>query len=143
MPASRNDTLGFVVHDVARLLSWHFDRRAQEHGLTRSQWQVLAHLWRDDGLQQKALAEQMDITAITLTGLLDRLERDGWVTRKEEPQDRRAKRVYLTPKVEPVMANIRKLAREVRQHATQGLNKAEQQQLLDLLVRVRSNLADR
>ncbi len=143
MPASRNDTLGFVVHDVARLLRWHFDRRAQEHGLTRSQWQVLAHLWRDDGLQQKALAEQMDITAITLTGLLDRLERDGWVTRKEDPQDRRAKRVYLTPKVEPVMANIRKLAREVRQHATQGLNKAEQQQLLDLLVRVRSNLADR
>ena len=143
MPASRNDTLGFVVHDVARLLRWHFDRRAQEHGLTRSQWQVLAHLWRDDGLQQKALAEQMDITAITLTGLLDRLERDGWVTRKEDPQDRRAKRVYLTPKVEPVMANIPKLAREVRQHATQGLNKAEQQQLLDLLVRVRSNLADR
>jgi MarR family transcriptional regulator for hemolysin len=143
MAATQYDTLGFVIHDVARLMRWHFDRRAQEHGLTRSQWQVLAHLWRDDGLQQKALAEQMDITAITLTGLLDRLERDGWVVRREDPDDRRAKRVYMTPKVEPVIDNIRKLGKEIRMQAIKGLNKDEQEQLLELLVRVRSNLADR
>jgi MarR family transcriptional regulator for hemolysin len=143
MAVSQHDTLGFLVHDVARMLRWHFDRRAQEIGLTRSQCQVLALLWREEGLQQKALAEQMDVTAITLTGLLDRLERDGWVVRKYDPEDRRAKRVFMTPKVEPVMDNIRKLGREVRLQAVKGLNKEEQEQLLELLVRVRSNLADR
>ena len=143
MAASQYDTIGFVVHDVARLMRWQFDHRAQELGLTRSQWQVLAYLLREDGLQQKVLAEQMDITAITLTGLLDRLERDGWVERREDTEDRRAKRIFLTPKVAPVMANIRKLGKEVRQLALQGLDKDEEEQLLTLLLKVRSNMGNR
>lgn len=138
-----NETLGFVVHDVARMMRWEFDRRAGDIGLTRSQWSVLAHLLRSDGLQQKELAEQMDITAITLTGLLDRMERDGWVERRADPVDRRAKRIFLTEKVAPVMKELRALGREVRKSAQEGLSEAEQQTLISLLLRVRSNLGSR
>jgi MarR family transcriptional regulator for hemolysin len=141
MTDSPNEGLGFVVHDVARMMRWEFDRRASSMKLTRSQWSVLAHLLRSDGIQQKELAEQMDITAITLTGLLDRMEREGWVERRADPGDRRAKRIYLTEKVAPVTKELRSLAREIRKTALQGLSEAEQQQLMSLLVRVRSNLS--
>jgi MarR family transcriptional regulator for hemolysin len=141
MNDSLNEGLGFVVHDVARMMRWQFDRRASGLKLTRSQWSVLAHLLRTDGIQQKELAEQMDITAITLTGLLDRMEREGWVERRADPIDRRAKRIYLTEKVAPVTKELRSLAREVRKSALQGLSDAEQQQLMALLVKVRSNLS--
>jgi Transcriptional regulators len=137
------ESLGFMLHDVARMMRWEFDRRAAELGLTRAQWQVLAHLRRVDGAQQKELAELMDITPITLTGLLDRLERDGWVERRADPSDRRAKRIYLTKKVEPVIKTIQKLGAEVRQQALAGLSEAEQTQLMELLQRMRSNLSNR
>jgi MarR family transcriptional regulator, transcriptional regulator for hemolysin len=143
MNDSPNETLGFVVHDVARMMRWEFDRRASNVGLTRSQWSVLAHLFRADGLQQKELAEQMDITAITLTGLLDRMERDGWVERRADAEDRRAKRIYLTEKVAPVMKELRTLAREVRTLALRGLSETEQQTLMSLLLKVRGNLSSR
>lgn len=138
-----SESIGFIVHDVARMMRWEFDRRAADLKLTRSQWSVLAHLLRSDGIQQKELAEQMDITAITLTGLLDRMERDGWVERRADPVDRRAKRVYLTEKVAPVTKELRALAREVRKTALQGLSEAEQQTLMNLLQRMRANLSIR
>ena len=143
MSDTPSEGLGFVVLDVARMMRWEFDRRASDLKLTRSQWSVLAHLLRNDGIQQKDLADQMDITAITLTGLLDRMERDGWVERRADPVDRRAKRIYLTEKVAPVTKELRALAREVRKTALQGLSEAEQQTLMNLLQRVRANLSIR
>jgi DNA-binding MarR family transcriptional regulator len=136
-----DQSLGFVIHDVARMLRWEFDRRAQTIGLTRSQWSVLAFLLREDGVQQQRLAELMELTPITMTGLLDRLERDGWVERRPDPADRRAKRIFLTKKVLPVMKKLKALGKEVRQFAVEGLSEAEQQTLISLLLRVRTNLS--
>ena len=142
MTPSPHDSLGFLVHDVARLMRWHFDRRAQAVGLTRAQWSVLVLLLREDGVQQKCLAELLDIAPISLSGLLDRLERDGWVERRDDPADRRAKRVYRTAKLGPVLESLRALGAEVRESALQGLSAEEQEQLLDLLQRVRRNLGE-
>ena len=57
-------TLGFVLHDVARLLKRRFEQNARGTGLTRSQWQVLAHLAQNEGIHQGKLAELLDIEAI-------------------------------------------------------------------------------
>jgi|DEB0MinimDraft_12_1074336.scaffolds.fasta_scaffold18767_2 DNA-binding MarR family transcriptional regulator len=136
-----NDALGFVIHDVARMLRWEFDRRAQTFNLTRSQWSVLVALIRENGVQQRTLADIADVTAITMTGLLDRLERDGWVVRKPDPEDRRAKRVYLTDKIDPVMADIKAIVKEVRATALHGLSAQERDQLISLMLRIRQNLS--
>ncbi|MES2627271.1 MAG: MarR family transcriptional regulator [Pseudomonadota bacterium] len=135
-----DQALGFVIHDVARMMRWEFDRRAQTVGLTRSQWFVLAFLLREDGVQQQRLAELMELTPITMTGLLDRLERDGWVERRQDPEDRRAKRIFMTKKVLPVLKKIKALGKEVRKCAVAGLSEQEQEQLISLLLKVRSNL---
>ena len=57
---------GFLVNDVARLLRTTFDRRVRALDLTRSQWWVLNHLFRQDGVTQSDLAEILDIEKATL-----------------------------------------------------------------------------
>jgi MarR family transcriptional regulator for hemolysin len=145
MALLQHDTLGFLLHDVARLMRWEFERKAQNTGLTRSQWRLLLHLARDDGMQQKQLVRILDVTAITLTGLLDRLERDGWIERRDDPTDRRAKRVYLTARVkdEGVIQNLQAIGAEVRQSAVNGLDKQQVQQLMEALQLMRENLSAR
>ena len=87
---------GFILHDVARLLRTTYDRRVRELGLTRSQWWVLTHLFRKDGITQSELAETLELEKPSLGRLLDRLEAKAWVRREACPNDRRAKRIFLT-----------------------------------------------
>src|SRR4029450_9706021 len=54
-------SFGFLLHDVSRLLRKRFDRRARTIGLTRAQWFVMAHLSRNEGLHQSALADIREI----------------------------------------------------------------------------------
>ena len=96
----RISNLGFLVHDVARLMRVAYDRRARALGLTRSQWWVLNYLYFNEGITQSALADLLDVEKPTLGRLLDRLEAKGWIARQADRHDRRAKRVYLTGEVQ-------------------------------------------
>ena len=141
MKAEFEEGLGFAIHDVARLMRWSFDRQSQSLGLTRAQWSVLAHLYRGDGLQQQHLARIMDIAPITLARHLDRLEEKGYIQRREDPQDRRAKMVYLTPKSEPMISKLSKLGREIREQALAGVSASEVAGLMNTLGKIKSNLS--
>lgn len=135
---SRN--FGFILHDVARLMRTTFDRKMKALGLTRSQWWVLNHLYRNDGITQSELAEILEIEKATLGRLLDRLEVKGWVRREAHAGDRRAKRVFLTPEVAPAMQSMRAAAAELRRDALSGISAAEKEQFVDTLLRVKTNL---
>lgn len=137
---SRN--FGFILHDVARLLRTTYDRRMKTLGLTRSQWWVLTHLYRNDGVTQSELADILEIEKPTLGRLLDRLEANGWVQRKEHTEDRRAKRVFLTDEVEPALKAMRAAAAEMRRDALAGLTSEAQTQFVDTLIAVKANLGD-
>ena len=132
---------GFLLNDVARALRTTFDRRVRDMGLTRSQWWVLMHLFRNDGITQAELADMLEVERPTLGRLLDRLEANGWVRREEHDADRRAKRVYLTDAVAPSMRKMRRIAAEVRRDALSGLNDAEQERFVDTLLCIKANLA--
>ena len=131
---------GFILHDVARLLRVTYDRRVRELGLTRSQWWVLTHLYRKDGLTQSELADVLELEKPSLCRLLDRLEAKGWVRREADPRDRRAKRIYLTEQVEPPMQVMREIAAGVREDALSGLSAADQDRFVDTLLTIKSNL---
>ncbi len=133
---------GFLLNDVARLLRTTYDRRIRSLDLTRSQWWVLTHLYRKDGITQSELAQILEIEKPTLGRLLDRLEAKGWVRRQPHDDDRRAKRVYLTAEVDPVMQQMRAIAAELRGDALAGLSSSEQQRFVDTLLRVKGNLND-
>lgn len=132
---------GFLISDVARLLRWNFDRQAQGLGLTRAQWAVLAHLKRSDGVQQNSLARMMDIKPITLARHLDRLQAEGWVERQNDPQDRRAKRVFLTSKANPMLDSLGKLGMKVREEALHGVSPADFDVTVRTLELIKTNLS--
>lgn len=135
-----DQNLGFLVHDVARLMRIAYDRRVRSLGLTRSQWWVLNNLYFHDGITQSALADLLDIEKPTLGRLLDRLEAKGWVARQVDRHDRRAKRVYLTGEVQTVMRALRDVAAALRHEALQGMDPRAQRQLFDSLRLIKANL---
>ena len=131
---------GFILNDVARLLRTTFDRRAKSIDLTRSQWWVLTHLYRRDGLNQSELADILEIEKPTLGRLLDRLETKGWLRREPDPLDRRVKRVFLTDEVKPAMKSLRRIAADFRRDALAGLSQKQREQFVDTLLDVKANL---
>ena len=137
---SLDRNFGLILHDVARLLRTNFDRRVRDLGLTRSQWWVLTHLYRQDGLTQTELAELMEIEKPSLGRLLDRLEAKNWIKRSNDPKDRRANRVYLTVDVKPLVREMRQHARAVRKHALAGLTDDQREQFVDTLLQIKENL---
>lgn len=143
MPYDPERSFGFLLHDVARLLRKRFDQRARALGLSRSQWQVLAHLLRHEGINQSGLAEILEIENITLGRLIDRMEEAGWVDRRPDPKDRRARLLYMTQKVAPMMERMRALAEETRNEALEGLPPEQRETLIDLLTHVRANISER
>jgi MarR family transcriptional regulator for hemolysin len=136
-------TFGFLVHDIARLMRKRFDQRARALGLTRAQWQLLAHLARNEGISQAGLAELLEIEPITVGRLVDRMAEAGWVERRAHPSDRRARQLYLTPKAEPIFARMMALGEETRAEAMAGLEPAQREQLMAALLHIRSNLSER
>ena len=134
---------GFLVHDISRMLRKRFDRRARDLGLTKSQWIVLAHLARHEGIHQGGLAEILELEPATLGRHLDRLEHTGWIERRPDPSDRRAWRLHLTAKAAPVLEKMGGLVEITTQEALAGLGPEERERLQSNLLTIRANLADR
>jgi len=132
--------LGFLINDLARLLRRNFDRRLQSLGLTQAQWRAVAHLSRNEGLTQISLAEILEVQAITLTRLIDRMESAGWVERRKHPSDRRAVQLYLTAKCQPILAQMQDRASETMADALTGIGTASEQQVVETLQRIKNNL---
>jgi DNA-binding MarR family transcriptional regulator len=137
-------SFGFLVHDVARLFGRRFNHRALLFlGLTRAQCRVLGYLARNEGINQAGLADLLEIRPMTLVRQIDRMEEDGWIKRRPDPDDRRARRLVLTEKARPILARILDLSTEIRNEAFTGLSEIEGRDLISLLDRVHGNLSER
>ena len=134
--------IGFNISDVARLLRTYVDQRAREYGMTRAQWAALARVERSEGLKQTELAEILDLQPITLTRLVDRLCDSGLMERRADPDDRRAKRLYLTPAAQPVLEAMSRLGRNIMETVLTGLEPAARELLAAHLLTMKSNLRD-
>lgn len=135
-----DSSIGFLVGDVARLLRRNFNRRAQALGLSQAQWRALAYLARQQGVSQASLADRLEIQPITLVRLLDRLQAAGLVTRRPDPHDRRAFRLYLTDRAQPLLARMWSIAAQTREQALAGMPIQRQRMLMKSLQHLRQNL---
>ncbi|HUK57852.1 MAG TPA: MarR family transcriptional regulator [Stellaceae bacterium] len=136
-------SFGYVLFETTRLLSKRFDQRARVLGLTRAQCHVLTRLALHEGINQAGLAELLELEPISLARCLDRMEQAGWVERRADPADRRARLLYMTAKARPLFDRILEVAYEVRMEALVGLDEDERDRLLEMLQHVRTNLIDR
>lgn len=134
--------LGFLIHDVSRLRRTVVDKAMKPMDVTRSQWWVLSNLSRDPNNQmmQTELAHVLDIGKVALGGLLDRLEAVGYVERRADPMDRRAKRVIMTARGAQMMKRIQKQAISLNTEMLDGIPASELQQMEDILHRMKQRL---
>jgi MarR family transcriptional regulator, transcriptional regulator for hemolysin len=137
---SKNREFAFILNDVARLLRTYADHRAAQYGMTRAQWAVLVRLDRAEGLNQSELAEMLDLQPITLTRLLDKLADSGLIERRPDPDDRRAKRLFLTPAARPLLEHLGVVGEDIMGAALDGLEPPAIEQMIGQLDVVRGNL---
>src|ERR1700752_4303592 len=123
-------SFGFLVSDGARLFGRRFDHNGRRLGLTRAQCRTLGYLARNEGINQAGLADLLEIRPMTLVRQIDRMEEAGWIERRPDPADRRARRLFLTAKARPILGRIWNVADEA-------------ETLIDLLHRVHATLSDR
>jgi DNA-binding MarR family transcriptional regulator len=135
-----SDSLGFLISDVSRLMRRRFDERARQVGTTRAQWRALVTLSRNEGLNQGALAELLEVEPITLCRMIDRLEGSGLVERRRDPADRRAWQLFLTDKSTPMLAELRAMADDLSQQVVVGMDDSARDALNTSLNLIRANL---
>jgi DNA-binding MarR family transcriptional regulator len=133
--------IGFLLQDVARLMRREFNRRVTDLELTQAQWRALSIMWRKPGMRQCDLADTLEMQPISVGRLLDRLESAGWVERKADPKDRRATQLYLTDRSQPIMTKLRERGAATRAAALVNVSDKERDLVLDVLARMRANLA--
>jgi MarR family transcriptional regulator for hemolysin len=139
-PRNLRREFAFVLNDVARLLRTYADQRARRFGMTRAQWAVLARLEHAEGLKQSELAEMLDLQPITLTRLVDRLCANGLIERRADPNDRRAKRLYLTPLARPLMDRLAELGQDMMGTVLEGLDTTAVERMTAELSLAKDNL---
>ena len=130
----------FLLSDVARLLRTYADQKARQFGMTRAQWSVLFRLERHEGLKQSELAEILDIQPITLTRLIDRLCDNGLIERRSDPNDRRAKRLFLTPAARPVLEKFNVLTKDMMADVLAGIDQSVVAHMVQHLADIKDNL---
>ncbi|MGV8998355.1 MAG: MarR family winged helix-turn-helix transcriptional regulator [Parvibaculaceae bacterium] len=131
--------IGFLVGDTSRMLRRVFNERLTHLGMTQAQWRALAHLSRNEGINQVTLSDLLDVQPITVARLIDKLVETNLVTRRPDPNDRRAQRLFLTDQAQGVLEQIWDVADETYQTVLKGFSEAERDTLIELLVRIRNN----
>lgn len=134
------NSAGFWIMTTAHDYERAFNDQLAPEGITLRQCQVLGFLALAGPLAQNELAERMRIEPPTLVGILDRMERDGWIRRNACPGDRRRKLIQPLPAANPVWERIVKVARRLRTQATRGMTADDKITLRRLLKQVQKNL---
>lgn len=133
-------TTGFVLAKVCRAHRGNVGALLNRVGLHVGQEMVLVELWKKDGLKGGELADRLGVEPPTVTRMLRRMENCGFVERRQDPQDARSFRVYLTKKGRALEADVARVWEEVEEKTLRGMNPEEKTALRNLLVRVRENL---
>ncbi|MCE5257749.1 MAG: MarR family transcriptional regulator, partial [Chloroflexi bacterium] len=142
-----------AVNDEPESLDWllaqichhHYARThalLEKTGLYRGQPPLLRALWEQEGLTHNELAERLHITPATITRMLQRMERTGFIYCEPDPRDQRISRVYLTPAGRAVRTEVMSIHARIEDETFSGMTPEELQQVRGYLVRMRDNLRD-
>lgn len=106
--------------------------------LTPPQFATLAFLWAGDGVNQQELGTKMHVDRTTISGIIERLEKLGYVQRDESPEDGRSYKLFVTKKGREIQKPVLSQLQEVQNHLDMSLSRDEQDQLLVLLQKLRT-----
>lgn len=129
------------VAQLSRAWRSELDRRLVGLGLSQARWLVLLHLSRFTEMPtQRELAQSVGVEGPTLARLLDSLEAQELVTRVAVPEDRRAKKIALQPKAQPLIEKIEAISTQLRLDVFAGIDDEDLRRCQQVHARVLSNL---
>ena len=134
------NTTGKLLARTCKLLRIRAHTLLGQIGLYRGQQFVLSALWEQEGINQSELAQQLHVQPATITNALQRMERAGLVERRQDTQDLRVSRVYLTDAGRNIRGAVDEIWAELEEQAFAGLSPGEVAVLRRLLAQVYDNL---
>lgn len=132
--------LATLLVDAARLQRTVFDRRMRKLGFTRTQWILLRRIDQQPGVSQSDLAEALEVEKATAGRLIDKLADYGWLERRQDKNDRRVNRIYMTRLGRKIHGQIGPFAEAMVREELSGLSVGEREQLTSLLMSVKQRL---
>ena len=137
---SRDDSLGYQINLLARLLARALNAKTEPLGVVPGQFAQLLALFEEEGLTQSELCAVVKIEQPTMARTLQRMERAALVRREADPVDGRKTRVLLTERSRELQRPLVAAATEVNQIATRGLGDREVETLMALVRRLVQNM---
>ena len=125
---------------LGRFRSLHLLRFPPDCELTPSQIGMIAWIARTPGCGVLEIAAALDLTAPTVSVGVQHLTKEGWLERRQDPDDRRAKPIYLTERSTVLMKTLRKHQEQSLKIFLSGLNPKGQEQFLMLFEKAISNM---
>ena len=139
----QESTPEYIAHLLARACKLKHQRMRQlleGLGLYQGQPAVLRVLWEQDGLTQSELAESLHRSPSTITNMVKRMEKAGFVQRRPDPKDERISRVYLTDAGDSIKAAVNGVWRTFEEQAFAGFSEEESTVFRDFLLRLCRNI---
>lgn len=130
------DCICFRLGKTVRKVTRAYREEIASYGLTHGQFFLIIAVMEEEGLLPSELADKTAQDRPTITGLLDRLEKDGWIERKPDARDRRSLRIYLAPRGQQYKEPIMKLFEDTNQLFLNRFSRKEWDQLQSFLVRL-------
>lgn len=132
-----------LIGDICRYYHGHHRDAFHSLGLHHGQHRLLFVLWKHEGFTQRELATKMEIQPATLTRMVQRMERAGFVCRKADPNDERISRVFLTDKARQIRTEVRNRRKQLSNRAAKDFSPEEKETLTSLLIRLRENMHEK
>ena len=128
-----------ALGNAVRTLRARVDRTLQNSGLRLGQYQVLRHLWEEDGLTPREIADRLGVEMPTVTRTVQRMVRDGLVARRAHPEDARSVRIYLTKRGLDLRPALAEIIAEQTERALRGFSPGERAEFAEMLDRIAEN----
>jgi DNA-binding MarR family transcriptional regulator len=135
-----SETLDFLFAQICKLKHARVQSLLEGIGLYRGQPPVLRALWAQDGLTHTDLARTLEVQPATITKMINRMEKNGFVQRRQDADDQRVWRVYLTDAGRAVQEDVRQVWRTLEQEAFDGFTIEERVLLRRFFLQMRQNL---
>ncbi|HEX7435054.1 MAG TPA: MarR family transcriptional regulator [Anaerolineaceae bacterium] len=138
--SNENETLDFLLAQVSHLHHSRVYQLLEKLGLYRGQPPLLFALWEKEGLTQTELARQLHDSPATITKMLQRMEKTGFIARRPDEVDQRVSRVYLTDAGRAVKTDLEEVWATMDRDTFKGFSLDERVLLRRLFCQLRSNL---
>lgn len=139
--------LGYMLNKASHLIKWQLNNSLKKYDLTSAQWAVISDLFYHESIQKKLesntpalIAERLKVERPAITRIIERLLKEGWILKLENPTDKRSQLITLTDKALSIIPEMKEVSGEVSTVTFDGFTEEEIIQLESYLTKIIGNL---